>query len=154
MKNNKCEKIMNEYLMLDKGEKVPLSLSFHILGCKKCRRQIQMLKMAEKQIARPLNIQAPVTDASIQKVIEQVYPEIKDNFYKPLPVPGWIIGGVIMCALLIFAIWYTSIFESRKLTCYYAYTLAGSITVYCAVFVFSHMDAFVKKLSTVIKNIA
>lgn len=150
---NKCEEIMNEYLMLDKGEKVPLHLTLHILGCRKCRQQIKMLKLAEQQIAAPLKIQAPITDATIEKILEEVSPEFKDRFYKPLPIPGWIIGGVIMCALLIFSIWNTSSLQSRKLTCYYAYTLAGCISVYSAVFVISHMDAFVKKLSTVIHNI-
>lgn len=151
---NKCEEMMNEYLMLDKGEKVPLHLTMHILGCKKCRGQIKLMKKAEEKISAPLKILAPVTDESIAKVLEQVSPELKIRNHKPFPVFGWILGGVIMAALLIFAMNNISDFHNNRLTAYYAYTLAGSISVYCAVFVFSHMDAFVKKISTVLTNIA
>lgn len=151
--NAKCEEIMNQYLMLDKGEKVPFSLTLHILGCKKCRQQIKMLKMAEEKISAPLKIQAPVTDASIQKVISEVTPVIKDRFYKPLPVAGWIIGGLAMVALLVFAIYYTSDFHIRSLSVSYALTFAFCVIIYCGMFVFSHIDAFVKKISTVVDSL-
>ena len=92
--NNKCEDFLNQYLMLDKGERVPLRISLHLLCCKKCREQIKLLKLAEKEISAPLKIETPVTDASIQKVLSQVHVQKKDRFYKPLPFAGWIIGGM------------------------------------------------------------
>ena len=153
MKNNKCEQMMNEYLMLDKGEHVPFSLSRHLMTCSKCRRQINLLKNAENQVSMPLKIQAPVTDDSIQKILEQL-PPAKDHFYKPLPFAGWITGGIIMIILLLIASNTNSDYNSRGLSLWYAMTVAGCVIAYCAVFVFSNIDIFIKKISTVVNNIA
>lgn len=152
--NNKCEDFLNQYLMLDKGERVPLRISLHLLGCKKCREQIKLLKLAEKEISAPLKIEMPVTDASIQKVISQVHMPQKDRFYKPLPFAGWIIGGILMIALLFSSLFSTQEMQNRSLSIWYALTIAGCVTAYCAVFVCSHIDLFIKKLSTVAKRIS
>ena len=152
--NNKCENFMNQYLMLDKGERVPLKISLHLLGCKKCREQIKLLKLAEKEISAPLKIETPVTDASIQKIISQIHVQQKDRFYKPLPFAGWIIGGILMIALLFSSLFSTQDIQNRSLSIWYALTIAGCVTVYCAVFVFSFIDLFIKKLSTVAKRIS
>lgn len=157
MKNNmndKCEDFMNQYLMLDKGERVPLKISLHLLGCKKCREQIKLLKLAEKEISAPLKIETPVTDASIQKIISQINVQQKDRFYKPLPFAGWIIGGVLMIALLFSSLLSMQDIQNRSLSIWYALTIAGCVTVYSAVFVCSHIDLFIKKLSTVAKRIS
>lgn len=152
--NNKCEDFLNQYLMLDKGERVPLKISLHLLGCKKCREQIKLLKLAEKEISAPLKIETPVTDASIQKVLSQVHVQKKDRFYKPLPFAGWIIGGILMIALLFSSLFSTQEMQNRSLSLWYALTIAGCVTAYCAVFVCSHIDLFIKKLSTVAKRIS
>lgn len=152
--NNKCEDFLNQYLMLDKGERVPLRISLHLLGCKKCREQIKLLKLAEKEISAPLKIEMPVTDASIQKVLSQVHMPQKDRFYKPLPFAGWIIGGILMIALLFSSLFSTQEMQNRSLSIWYALTIAGCVTAYCAVFVCSHIDLFIKKLSTVAKRIS
>lgn len=154
MENEKCEQIMNEYLMLDKGERVPFALSLHLLTCRKCRKQIKMLELAEKKIAEPLNIVTPVTDESIQKVLEQIKPEERSRFVRPLPFASWIIGGVIMIALLFSSMATTPFFHSRTLSLWYALTIAGCVTAYSSVFVFSNIDVFIKKISTVAKNLA
>ena len=124
---------MNQYLMLDKGERVPLKISLHLLGCKKCREQIKLLKLAEKEISAPLKIETPVTDASIQKIISQIHVQQKDRFYKPLPFAGWIIGGILMIALLFSSLFSTQDIQNRSLSIWYALTIAGCVTVYCAV---------------------
>lgn len=153
-KNEKCENFMNQYLMLDKGERVPLKISLHLLGCKKCRMQIKLLKMAEKEISAPLKIETPVTDASIQKVLSEINIDRKDKFYKPLPFLGWIIGGILMIALLFSSLTPMQDMQSRSLSIWYALTIAGCVTAYCAVFVCSHIDFFIKKISTVAKTIS
>lgn len=154
MEHEKCEQIMNEYLMLDKGERVPFSLSLHLLSCKKCRKQIKMLEFAEKKAAEPLNIVTPVTDKTIQKVLDQIEPEAHSKFVRPLPIPCWIIGGIIMICLLFSSMATTPFFHSRTLSLWYALTIAGCVTAYSAVFVFSNIDIFIKKISTVTKNLA
>lgn len=152
--NDKCENFMNQYLMLDKGERVPLKISAHLLCCKKCREQIKLLKLAEKEISAPLKIETPVTDASIQKILSEIHIPEKDKFYKPLPFAGWIIGGILMVALLFSSLITTQDIQNRSLSIWYALTIAGCVTAYSAVFVCSHIDLFIKKLSTVAKRIS
>ncbi len=152
--NNKCENFMNQYLMLDKGERVPFRISIHLLGCKKCREQIKLLRLAEKEISAPLKIETPVTDDSIQKVLSQIKVQQKDRFYKPLPFAGWIIGGILMITLLFSSLFSTQDIQSRSLSIWYALTIAGCVTAYSAVFVCSHIDLFIKKISTVAKKIS
>ncbi len=151
---NKCEQIMNQYLMLDKGERVPFKISLHLLGCRKCREQINLLKLAEKEISAPLKIKTPVNDETIQKILSQTNIPQKDKFYKPLPFAGWIIGGILMIVLLFGSMFTTPDFKNKALSLWYALTIAGSVTVYCAVFVCSHIDIFIKKISAVAKEIA
>lgn len=152
--NDKCENFMNQYLMLDKGERVPLKISAHLLCCKKCREQLKLLKLAEKEISAPLKIETPVTDASIQKILSEIHIPEKDKFYKPLPFAGWIIGGILMVALLFSSLITTQDIQNRSLSIWYALTIAGCVTAYGAVFVCSHIDLFIKKLSTVAKTIS
>ena len=42
MKNEKCEKIMDTFLALDKDERLPLSVSLHLLACPHCRSQVRL----------------------------------------------------------------------------------------------------------------
>ncbi len=154
MKNEKCEEILNEYLMLDKGERVPFKLSIHLMFCKKCREQIKLLKLAEKKLASPLKITAPVTDDSIQKVLLKLNIEQKDRFYKPFPIAGWIISGLLILALLFTPYLTLNEMKNNYFSLYYAFIIATCVTIYCAAFVWSHMDLFVKKLMTVIKSIS
>lgn len=155
MKNKmKCETIMNRYLMLDKGEKVPLNITLHLMKCEKCREKINLIKNAEKQIASPLQIETPVTDETIQKILSQLPEKKKDRFYKPLPFAGWIIFGLLMIILLFSSMITTPDFNNGQLSLWYALTIAGCVTVYWAVFVCSHIDLFIKKISTVAKNLA
>ena len=149
-----CENILNRYLLLDKGERVPLSVSLHLLRCSKCREKIELLKKAEKELSAPLTIECPVTDESIQKVLSEIQPQVKDKFYKPLPFHLWILFGIIMITFLFSSLITTQDMNSKPLSIWYALTIAGCVTVYWAVFVVSHIDLFIKKISTIIKNIA
>ncbi len=62
IKNEKCGNSMEQYLSLDKNERVPLKISMHLLSCKKCRAQIKMLKTAEKVCKHSIIIATPITD--------------------------------------------------------------------------------------------
>lgn len=148
MNSEKCDFILNQYLMLDKNERVPLRLSLHLLFCKKCRNQIKMLRFAEKKIASPLSMPSPVTDETIQKIMDSVSPEMyKKMQKKPVPLVSWIIGGIVLIFLPLISIRSISLMNSRTLSMTYALLIAFCITAYCTVFVFGNIDAFIKKIS-------
>lgn len=149
MDTKKCEEIMNSYLLLDKDERVPLKLFMHLVFCRKCRQQIKMLSYAEKQISAPLNIQTPITDASIKNVMLKIAPEVYEKMIqKPISISGWIVGGVVMIALLFFSVFVTKNMHSESISLVYGLLIAALVTGYCALFICSHVDIFVKKIST------
>lgn len=149
MKNNICEKIMNEYIMLDKNERVPLKITLHMMKCKKCRRQIKMLSLAEKQLAEPLKIQVPLTDSTIENVLNKISPDLyKKMLKRPVSTAGWISGGIILFLCLIMLMKFISELDSRNLSLFCSLMIAVIVTVYCTIFVISNIDIFIKKIST------
>ncbi|QTQ12324.1 hypothetical protein HRI96_09015 [Treponema parvum] len=148
MKN--YNKIMDDFLLLDKNERIPLHLTLRLLFCKKCRTEIRLMTMAEKLMQGPVKIQVPVTDESIEKVLKQIDPVFSaENIEKsPISLSRWIAAGIVMTLLMIcFGIMTRS--DSYKMLVLPFYLLfAGMITVYCAFFVGCNMDFFVKKIET------
>ena len=151
MENNskKCEEFMNRYLELDKNERIPFRLSMHLFFCRKCHRQIKMLAAAEKAAASPLKLQVPLTDASIENVMERIEPgAYRRMIEKPISIRNWIISGIAMITLLFVPILITNRMHSRDLSIAYAVLIAFCVTVYCCVFVFGNIDFFIKKICT------
>ena len=59
---------MEEFLKLDKNERIPLSLTLKLLCCKKCRNEVRLLTKAEKLASKPISVQTPINDESINAV--------------------------------------------------------------------------------------
>ena len=122
----KCEQIMNEYLALDKNQRVPL--------------KIKLIATAEKQISAPLKVETTKTDSSIEAVMSEINKIEMEKIRKhQLPVIWWVIFGLIMIVLLVGATQYIRGFNNNYITSTYALLLAGCIIGYTAVFVYSHI---------------
>ena len=135
MENNskKCEEFMNRYLELDKNERIPFRLSMHLFFCRKCHRQIKMLAAAEKAAASPLKLQVPLTDASIENVMERIEPgAYRRMIEKPISIRNWIISGIAMITLLFVPILITNRMHSRDLSIAYAVLIALRFTAACS----------------------
>ncbi len=144
---NDCNKVMEEYLGLDKGERVPLKVTLHFLTCKNCRTQARLLRSAERSSVPDSCKQTALDDAAILAVMNKI--SAKNNGKKnPISLSKWIIGGAAMVVLFIVF----SVFEkpgsNHPLTVYTYIELAALITAYCALFIRSNMDFFVKKIDT------
>lgn len=149
MNNSKCNTIMDEYLMLDKGERVPLHITLHLITCKECRKQIKLLRLAEKAAAAPIQIPVPVTDSTILNIMKEISPEYETEAEKnPITLTKWIAGGIIMIALMMTFSFLPKTFINTELTVSFYLLFAAVITTYCATFVGSNMDFFVKKINT------
>ncbi len=143
-----CEMNMNKYLMLDKNERLPLSLTIHLLGCKECRKQIKMLTMAERVAAEPLKIDFPFSAANIANEVRKNYfnwlPEIK-----PVSMTKWVVGGILMVIfMLVFGI-VTKNSQDENLILAFYLVFAGAVTAYCALFVAINLDYFVKGIKKI-----
>ena len=153
IKNEKCGNSMEQYLSLDKNERVPLKISMHLLSCKKCRAQIKMLKTAEKVCKHSIIIATPITDSTIENVMQKISPEA----YNTLSKKNNSLQKKIICSLIIPvmlfipAIFTTSAMNSDLLSLFYALLLAIYIASYCCVFALGNVDLFVKKISAKVK---
>lgn len=144
---NDCNKMMEIYLSLDKGERVPLGVTLHFLACKNCRTQARLLRRAERSSVPDPCKQTALNDAAILAVMKKI--SAKSGAKKnPISLSKWIIGGAAMVALFIVF----SVFEkpgsNHPLTVYTYVELAALITAYCALFIRSNMEMFVKKTDT------
>ena len=146
MKN--CNDVMEEYLRLDKGERIPLGLTLHLLVCKNCRKQVRLLKQAEKSaIPNPCS-QTALDDAAILAVMNKIMTE-SGSQKNPISLSKWIIGGILMILLFIAFSVFAKPGSNRFLTLSTYIELAAIVTVYCVLFIRSNMDFFVKKINSI-----
>lgn len=142
-----CDKMMDEFLMLDKHERIPLDVTLHLLKCKKCRTQIRYLSKAEKFASSPLKITVPVTNSKISEILKEANPawQTENLRIKPVSMKKWIFCGILMIFLMA-----TYPFSAAKLsgeimnTFFYIF-FGIVVTAYCAIFIAANLDYFVKK---------
>ena len=141
------EKYSDQFLSLDKGQHLPLSLSLHLLFCKKCRAQVRALTKAEQLAAKPLSISVPVTENAIRTAIKKHAPSFEQKNYR-LPIPLWIVAGVfILAALFVFSLLSRNIVNGTlEFTTYMFFALV--ITGYLVLFFATNIDFFVKRIHT------
>lgn len=142
-----CDSAMDCFLLLDKHQRVPLSVTFHLLQCKKCRTQVRLMSDVEKKLAEPLCVEIPLSDEKLKQILLKIDPSFKAETACPVSLGKWVITGMcLMLAVLLFAVCdYNP--DSVKFVSSAVYLVFGvSITIYCTLFIISNMDFFVKKI--------
>ncbi|GMO16417.1 MAG: hypothetical protein Ta2A_26050 [Treponemataceae bacterium] len=153
---NACERMMNIFFALDKGEVLPLRVTLHLLGCKKCRTTVRRMFLAEKLAMENLHAEDAATLAQSQELLQKVYAavgaESANAQTEPVSMMRWIASGVTMIASMVafYTLWHKNITVELNLT--FAIVFAACVSVYCALFIGCHMDFFVKKINTGIRN--
>jgi hypothetical protein len=138
---------MDQYLELDKGQHLPLSLTLHLLFCKKCRREIKCMTHAEKILHEPIRIPVPLTDNTIESVLLAIDPQFSDSKLKnPISMVNWIISGILMILFMVAFVFSTN--SSKDLDVAMSLVLAGCVITYILIFVFSNIEFFIKKINT------
>ena len=145
MKN--CNEVMEQYLSLDKGERIPLKLTLHLLSCKKCRTQVRLLRQAEKSALPDSCKQTALDDKAILAVMNKIGAK-QDGQKNPISLSKWIIGGIAMILLFIAFSVFSKPGSNHFITIYTYIELAALVTAYCALFIRSNMDFFVKKINS------
>ncbi len=150
MDNDKCDKAMESFLALDKNEWLPFSVTVHLLTCKKCRTQVRLCTLAEKAAAAPLNVHMPLSDNALYAIMTRIDPRYIEHEQERIPTISftrWVIFGLIMIgAMLVFGVFQNSISQLVVISFYIVF--ACVITAYCALFIGSNMDFFIKKFET------
>lgn len=145
----RCNEYIREYLMLDKGERVPGKLSRHLLFCCVCRSQVKALRRAERYVAIPLKIKVPVNDKSIESILESVAPlkkkkQGKAGFYTRLLG----VVGIVMIVLFFGPSAITRFIFDSRLSAAYAVIAALLAIAYCFAFVLGNIDFFIKRIAS------
>ncbi len=146
MKKN-CDDYITEYLMLDKNQKIPFKLAFHLLSCKECRKMVKALTKAEKIAARPLKIKTPVNSEEITQIVRQIDPSYKPKNQK-INFINWIVAGIILIASMILTNVLTKGISASFLSFMVIMIFALLLVFYFFGFIYSNIEFFVKKIGT------
>ncbi|MCR5764037.1 MAG: hypothetical protein K6G00_11720 [Treponema sp.] len=145
MKHN-CDYYMDQYLSLDKGERLSVGLTLHLLLCPKCRSEVRALLKAERVLKKPLKIPVPIESDSITSVMKALDPSYNPQEHK-VSFRQWIITGLFMIlCVIILPILAIPVTEMIALLTYGMFALM--IVVYCIAFIGSNLDFFIKKIET------
>lgn len=145
-----CDLMMDRFLMLDKHERIPLRVTLHLLGCKKCRSQVRYLAKAEKIAAEPLKISVPLTNSKIDAILKEANPAwpAKNLKIKPVSMKKWIFYGILMILLMTTYQLSAAKLGSETVNTFFYIIFGIVVTAYCAIFIAVNLDFFVKKISS------
>jgi hypothetical protein len=138
---------MDTFFALDKNQKIPLPVTMHLLACRKCRSQVRLLTMAEKIAAKELKQAEPLDNEILLSIMKKVDPQYAEKLADSIPTVSmikWIAAGCIMIGALLFYGIFNTTQTSSPLTVSFYLFFAAAVTAYCAVFIGSNMDFFVK----------
>lgn len=148
LSKEKCEKVMESFFMLDKGERLSFSCSCHLLKCRDCRSQVRYMTKAEKLMSKPLKQKTPLERKQSPSVFEKIN-SYGENKFKPVPLFNWIFIGIVLVAIFAatgFFLKDNSIYEISLWSFYFVF--AAFISIYCAFFIWVNLDFFIKKIDT------
>lgn len=134
MKNEICEKRMNEFMMLDKNERIPVKVTLHLLKCRECRTQVHYLTLAEKYAGEALKRKS---------LLER----LENMDVKPVSMGKWIVWGILMLVMMVISGLFLNESDSKSLAIIFNLLFGLLITAYCAIFVATNMDFFIKKIN-------
>lgn len=140
-----CDDYLNDYLLLDKNQKIPLKLSMHFLLCKDCRKIIRSLSQAEKIAAEPLKIKSPVNSQEITQIVQQIDPDYNPKKSK-VSFTTWVFVGIILIISMILANILTKSISTSFLSFVTAMSFVLLFCLYFFAFVQANMEFFVKKI--------
>ncbi len=156
MKENICEQTINTFLELDKDERLGFKTTLHLLSCKKCRTVVRLYTLAQRSSSRPLYKPDLEQNSTVSQILSKANPSLeilKSSHIKPISMMRWIIAGcMLVCTLLLFGIHNAnSANPYLQITIYISVSLF--ICIYCAFFIGSNLDFFVKQIDKNFHNI-
>ena len=127
---------MDDFLMLDKNERIPIKITLHLLKCKKCRSQVHYLTLSEKYAAEKLQYR-PLT-----QMLENIP-------IKPVSMAKWIVSGILMIIMMVIFGLFLNRIDRAGFSIIFNLIFGLLVTAYCAIFVGTNIDFFIKKIEKV-----
>lgn len=138
---------MNRFFSLDKNERLPLSLTLHLLACKKCRSSVRRLTLLEKRCSRENLRKIRVNSRNVAEVIKLVDSECRRCRIRRenVSLAQWIFAGILLLLCMIVMELLAIVTTSDLMVFSTSFFFGLSIVVYCAFFIGTNMDFFIKK---------
>lgn len=144
-----CNATMSRFLELDKNQSLPLKVTLHLLVCRKCRTTVRLMTMAEKTCKDPLVLPADDSIQAITMLMQKIDPDYQpETPVAPISMRRWIVCGIAMIFGMLFFVLSSKSIDNMALNVTFYCFFACAICAYCAIFVGSNMDFFVKKIET------
>lgn len=152
IKEQKCKCCMTAYMELDKGERVPLSLSRHLFFCPSCHTKIRLMRKAEVLARNKLSTKVPYSDESIESVMQSIAPvRYKKQKNVVFHLRYWVSALVIMVALCLAPSIFTEKIQTRipffSFSLAYASIMTFCVVGYCFAFALGNIDFFIKRIA-------
>lgn len=162
----KCSTAFERYLALDKHERVPLTLTFHLFRCPVCRAAVRQVSRVESLLSRPFATRSPkaslshdpVLAAAMEKIAAAglVYP-VQEPVAKRVSLFRWFVVGVLLAGgfvVLPFSasgVLMTEEFGTALVVPFYI--LCGcAVTAYGGLFIGTNIDLFIKRFKALRPN--
>ena len=148
MKNAKCDAFTERFLALDKNERMDAAMKIHALMCRDCHDFIRLYAKAEKLCAEPSQAVLPQDDPTLALIIKKIAPtasQKEEEGVELISLKRWIISGFILVfAVFLFGV-FSTIDGSSKLHMLLFLCFALFISCYCAFFIGSNLNFFIKR---------
>ena len=142
-----CDFYMDKFFALDKNERLPASLTVHLLFCKKCRNFVRKFSLIEKKCSKENMKKISCESKNVLEImsrLDSAY-EMYNLQKERVSMRQWLAAGaaLILCVVLfeMLAFFASADFFIFPLSLFFAF----SIIMYCVAFVGTNMDFFIKK---------
>ncbi len=150
----KCDELMEEYLHIERYERLPLHMAFHLLHCKKCRDNIRNMTLAthfsyNKIMQRPTKTNTLYIRTMQQIMATSTKKVIKKSNFTFLILTLWSIIGTTMLAIFLvvpstkIGIKAIQAFGSR-FTLQFLFTVVSFLTICTIIFIANNLRFLVK----------
>ena len=150
----KCDEIMEEYLRIERYERLPLRMVFHLLYCKKCRDNIKVMTLATHFSSDKIMRKASKTNLLYMKTMQQIMesgnvPLVKKSSFALLSLSLWgVIGSAMLAIFLVIpstkiGIRFIEAF-GNYFTLQFLFTVVSFLTICTIIFIARNLNFFVK----------
>ena len=150
----KCDELMEEYIRIERYQRLPISMIFHLLRCKKCRDNIRAMTLAthftSSRMMKKANKNDPLYIKTMQQIManKSVQPKKRSGFaFFVLSLWG-VIGSAMLAVFLVIpstkiGIRFIQAFGSY-FTLQFLFTTVSFLTICTIIFIARNLNFFVR----------
>lgn len=143
-----CKNFMDNYMLLDKNQVLPLNMIIHLLFCEECRTIVRKFSKAEKltfQVEQKKCRQTCENSINNFEILQKIFKD--DMKIHKVHLYNWIFIGIILLICMVFCSIILNRFIPQMQNVWFVF-IATVICTYCVIFVGMNMDFFVKLTDT------